>query len=408
MSKQKIMFFSLARQVKNLEDKIRSVLDQVVQSQQFIGGYFVNEFEERFAKYLGAKYVISCNSGTDALWLALKVMNIEQHSIVLTTSFSFIASASEIVAHGADPVFVDVDAQSFNIDVKKIRTWLQTNAFMKNGKAVHRVTGQVIAGMVVVDLFGQCAEYDKIKQIAKEWNLWIVEDAAQGVGAEYKGKKAGTIGDVGCFSFYPTKNIGAFGDGGCCVTDNAELAEKILQLRNHGRKSHYNYQGLGVNSRLDTIQAAILSMKLEYLDEWNKRRQEIAAIYDKELIDVSFIRLPKSAAGHVYHQYSVQVIDKSGAVTRNLLEKYLAEMGIQTRVFYPKALNQFPFLNTKSEIYEHCPIAENLAGTILSLPIWPELENHEVEFIIDTIKSASTGLLKTLNMDERQEHAEER
>jgi dTDP-4-amino-4,6-dideoxygalactose transaminase len=388
MSKQNITFFSLARQVKNLEPKIKSAIDSVLASQQFIGGTFVTQFEEKMAKHLGVKHVISCNSGTDALWIAVKALGTQPDSIVLTTPFSFIASSSEIAAHRAHPVFIDIDPKTMNICPNNLRNWLQKNAEVKNGKTVHKKTGQSIEGIVSVDIFGQCADYDPIKQIANEWNLWIIEDTAQSIGAEYKGQNAGTIGTVGCFSFYPTKNLGAYGDAGCCVTNDSELAEKILRLRNHGRKSHYNYEELGINSRLDAMQAAILNVKLDYINEWNNRRIEIAAMYEKGLANISFLKLPKAILGkHVYHQYSVQVVDPSGTITRDILEKYLAENGVQTRIFYPQSLNQIPFLNTKKEIFEECPVSEKLTHTILCLPIWPEMENSEVQYVIDTIKN---------------------
>ncbi|MFH1253896.1 MAG: DegT/DnrJ/EryC1/StrS family aminotransferase [bacterium] len=394
MSKQNITFFSLARQVKNLETQIKLAIDSVLQSQQFIGGNFVTQFEEKMAKHLGVKHVISCNSGTDALWIAVKALGTQPDSIVLTTPFSFIASSSEIAAHRAHPVFIDVDPKTLNICPNNLRNWLQKNAEIKNGKTVHKKTGQLIEGIVAVDIFGQCADYDPIKQIANEWNLWIIEDTAQSIGAEYKGLKAGTIGNVGCFSFYPTKNLGAYGDGGCCATNDSELAEKILRLRNHGRKSHYNYEELGINSRLDAMQAAVLNVKLDYIDQWNARRQEIAAMYEKGLYGINFIKIPKAILGkHVYHQYSIQIADTNGLITRDMVEKYLAENGVQTRIFYPQSLNRIPFLNTRKEIFEECPVSIKLESTILALPIWPEMENTEVQYVIETIKNMQTSLL---------------
>jgi dTDP-4-amino-4,6-dideoxygalactose transaminase len=394
MSKQNVTFFSLERQVQNLESEIKNAFDAVLKSQQFIGGEFVTRFEESLSKYLGAKHVISCNSGTDALWIAVKALGTQPDSIILTTPFSFIASSSEIAAHRAHPVFIDIDPETFNICPKNLTHWLEKNAEIKNGKTVHNKTGQLIHGILAVDIFGQCADYESIKQIAREWNLWIIEDTAQSIGAEYNGQQAGTIGTVGCFSFYPTKNLGAYGDGGCCVTDDSELAEKILRLRNHGRKSHYNYEELGINSRLDAIQAAILDKKLKYIDQWNKRRQDIAQMYNEGFSGIDFIKTPVNrSTKHVYHQYSVQVLDKTGVVTRSNVEKYLAENGIQTRIFYPQSLNQIAFLNTKKEIYETCPVAEKLTQTVLALPIWPELRDVEVKYVIDTIKNMPASLI---------------
>jgi dTDP-4-amino-4,6-dideoxygalactose transaminase len=398
-----IPVFSLSRQVKTLEKDINKVFSSILESQQFIGGNFVEEFEKRLEQYLNAKFVISCNSGTDALWLALKALDIEQNDIVLTTPFSFIASSSEIVSHRAHPVFIDIDEKTYNINPELLSNWLQNNAIYNNGQTIHKSTGFKIKGIIPVNLFGQCADYSIINNIAREWGLWVVEDAAQSIGAKYNNKSSGTLGDIGCFSFYPTKNLGAFGDGGCCVTDSEVLAEKILCLRNHGRKTHYDYQSLGVNSRLDGIQAAILSLKLDYLDQWTERRRQIASYYTKELSEIPFIKVPLDIfKTHVYHLYSVLIKDSPGINTRDSVAKYLEQNGIGARIVYPKALTQMDFLKTHKDLVTNCPVVQKVIQEIISLPMWPELTDQEVFYVIDTLKA----LALDKNVKKFQEHTD--
>lgn len=397
MNKQTIPAFSLARQIKTLRPQIAASLDTVLESQQFIGGQFIQAIEAQIAQYLNVKYVISCNSGTDALWMALQAITmssapadlLQQRSglagkIVLTTPFSFIASSSEIVALGGHPVFIDIEKDSFNMNPKLLASWLESNAIMNNGTAIHCATGFPIAGIIPVDLFGQCVDYVAIKKIATEWNLWIVEDCAQAIGAELNGRKAGTFGNIGTFSFYPTKNLGAFGDAGCCVTDDPVLAERLLQLRNHGRKANYEYEGLGINSRMDAFQAVILSVKLPLLDGVNERRRYIAARYQEAFASVPFLTLPQQKYGtHVFHQYSVLVEEGY----RSVLEKHLSGLGVQTRLFYPQALPEIGFLRSHQALTTANPVATYAALNILSLPMWPELEDSEIDYVIECVKS---------------------
>jgi len=384
---KKIPFFSLERHIKKFEKKIIGTIKKTLSSQQFIGGTFVEQLEKKLSKFLNSNHVITCNSGTDALWIALKAMNIEKKDLILTTPFSFIASSSEIVAHQAHPVFIDVDKKTFNLDPIKLQSWLKNSCKIKNGITEHKKTGFKVPGILTVDIFGQCADYTQIQKIANEWNLWIIEDACQAIGSQQNGKQAGTFGDIACFSFYPTKNLGAFGDGGCCCTNNANLAEKIIKLRNHGRTCHYHYEMLGRNSRLDAIQAVILSEKLDLLDESLNNRKKIAQIYNNKLSNLKNIILPEQVDGkHVYHQYSIQAVDQNANSFRDELQKQLQEKGIETRVFYPEILSSISFLNTEKKIKTDCPVAEKLTQTILSLPIWPELTKEEALYICKSIK----------------------
>ncbi|MBD3231666.1 hypothetical protein GF322_03310 [Candidatus Dependentiae bacterium] len=391
--KKNIPFFSIERQYTQNKKTFLKALTNVLDSQNFIGGTFVQKFETNFSSYVKSKYAISCNSGTDALWLALKALNLQKNSIVLTTPFSFIASSSEIVAHKAHPVFIDIDETTFNIDPQKIEIWIKKEAEFINSqeKLIHKKTGFPVAGILFVDIFGQCTNYKAIKEISNKYNLWLIEDACQAVGAQTNdGKSAGTLANISCFSFYPTKNLGAFGDGGCCTTNNKYLAEQMIQLRNHGRKSHYNYIQHGINSRLDGIQAAILDKKLKLLDHFNDQRINIAQTYNQQLKGIDFIKTPKTINGkHVYHQYCIQLTNQ---ILRDQLIQELSNHKINTNIYYPKTLDQIDFLNTHPQLKNVCPIAQNLTKTTLALPIWPELEKEEVEYICQKIKEVAQKL----------------
>ena len=387
MNKQIVPSFSLKKQAENLKVQLHKALQNVIDTQQFVGGVYVDGIEKALAKYLDVKHVIACNSGTDALWMALKVLGVKKDTIVLTTPFSFIASASEITAHAGHAVFIDIEDKTFNIDPAKLEEWLTANTVLQNGQCVEKKTGFHVAGMVVVDIFGQCADYKQLKQIAKKWNLWIVEDACQAIAAEVDGVKAGHFGDITAFSFYPTKNLGAFGDGGCCSTNDPILAEELLCQRNHGRKTGYEYIEQGINSRLDGMQAAILMAKLPFLDQWTERRRAIANIYKRELAGIKNIKLPEEIIGkHVYHQFSILVETKDGVSMRGDLEKFLADRGVGTRIFYAKTLTSIGFLNLNKALYNNCPLAERVTQAVLALPMWPELEDSQVLYVCEQIK----------------------
>lgn len=379
-----IPFFSLQRQMKSLEQQTQAACAQVLETQQFIGGPMVESFEKQLATYLRAPRVISCNSGTDGLWLALKALAIKPESIVITTPFSFIASASEIVAHGAHPVFIDIDEKTFNIDPKKVGAWLEQEAMHTEEKTIHKKTGLPIVGIIAVDLFGQCADYDALRLLATQWKLWIIEDACQAIGASYNDTPAGGLGDIGVFSFYPTKNLGACGDGGACVTHSPELGDSLFKLKNHGRKSHYDYEGLGINSRLDALQAALLSVKLNHLETYNKRRRSLATRYYENLKDVRSITLPEERIGkHVYHQYTITI----AAGLREAFINFLKQQGIGTAIYYPKPLHQINFLvNHEVSRSTDCSIAERMSQEVVSLPIWPELTFEELDRVCEVIK----------------------
>ena len=390
MNKMTIPFFSLARQTQALKPRVLEAFSNVLDSQQFIGGSHIAAIEQQLAEYLGVKHVISCNSGTDALWLAVKALNTKPGDLVLTTPFSFIASSSELIPHGAQPVFIDCEKGSFNLDVKVLQAWLETETTTIATKTIHTKTGAPVVGIIPVHLFGQSVDYAAIKTLANRYHLWIIEDTAQAIGTTFAGKKVGTLGDIGTYSFYPTKNLGAFGDAGCVVTNNTALAETLVRLRNHGRKSHYNYEGYGLNSRMDALQAIALSIKLEYIDTYNAQRRALADHYKQRLAHLGFLTLPHDIYGtHTYHQYSVMINAEHCGMTRDEVAVYLAQQGIETRVFYPQSLKAIGYLNENSLLDYACPVAELATQQILALPIWPELTLQEIDYVCDALERVS-------------------
>lgn len=365
----KIKFLDLTKQYRSIKRDIDSAIKRVLKTGQFIGGEEVEKFEKEIAKFCGTKHAISVNSGTDALFLSLKALEIGEGDEVITSSFTFIATAEVIVSCGAKPVFVDIRENDFNIDPSKIE-----KAITKRTKAI-----------IPVHLFGQMAEMDEIIRIAKKYKLYVIEDAAQAMGAEYKGKKAGTMGDLGCFSFFPSKNLGAYGDGGMVITNNKKFAEKIRLLKNHGSSNKEKYLNLilGTNSRLDAIQAAILRVKLKkYLKKWNRRRQQIAKYYNENLRGVGDIITPKILPNrtHIFHQYTIRT------KYRNKLQNFLKKQGIETMIYYPIPLHLQPAFRYLGYKEGDFPKAENISKEVLSLPIYPELPKKEQDFIVKNIK----------------------
>lgn len=384
-----MQFLDLKSQYKSIKKEVDSAIKRVLDSSVFIGGPEVEAFEKEVAEFSGTKYAVSVNSGTDALFLSLKALGIGPGDEVITTPFTFIATAEVIANCGASPVFVDIDPKTFNINPDLVIKYLSTLRTKKRPKAI-----------IPVHLFGQMAEMEKIMKIARQYKLKVVEDAAQAIGAEIqlatnslkqttkKRKKAGSIGDLGCFSFFPSKNLGAMGDGGMIVTNNKKLAEKIRLLKNHGSSPKEKYINLilGVNSRLDAIQAAILRTKLKHLENWSKARAEKAEYYSKYLSTyaLTHLRTPIVASGHthIFHQYTIKV-DKQ---VRNKLVSYLKEQGIPTMIYYPLPLHlqpAFKYLGYKKGDF---PEAEKAAKEVLSLPIYPELKKKDQDYIIGKIK----------------------
>ena len=375
--KTKVPFFDLAVQFKSIEDEIRSALDEVFQTQQFILGSKVQVLEEAIAGYCGTRYAVGVASGSDALLLSLMALGIGTGDEVLLPPFTFFATAGSVSRLGAIPVFVDIDRETYNIDPSRIEEKITTRT-----KAV-----------IPVHLFGQCADMDPLLEIAKEKKLFVIEDAAQALGAEYKpkagsaGRRAGQIGDLGCFSFYPTKNLGAFGDAGMTVTDNPALAEKVKLLRVHGSQPKYFHKAIGMNSRLDTIQAAILLVKFKYLEKWTAERQKKAGRYQRLFEDllpsVKGLELPavQYQNRHIFHQYVIRVPE------RNRLKQFLAAEGIGTDVYYPVPLHLqecYSFLNNRRGDF---PNSEKASEEVLALPIYPELTEDQQGMVVNRIKA---------------------
>jgi len=376
-----MQFLDLTLQYKSIKEEIDSAIKRVLDSGIFIGGPEVEEFEKEIAAFCGTKYAIGVNSGTDALFLSLKALDIRQGDEVITPAFTFIATAEVITNCGAKPVFVDINPKTFNIDPLKIE-----EKITKNTKAI-----------IPVHLFGQMADMDEIMDVAKRHNLYVIEDAAQAIGAEYGSinspqvrKKAGTIGDLGCLSFFPSKNLGAFGDGGMVVTNNEELFQKIKLLKNHGSSPTEKYLNLiiGTNSRLDAIQAAILRVKLKYLPEWSRKRTQIASHYDEDLKNIKEVITPfrDSNRTHIFHQYTIR------AKSRENLQKHLKEQGIPTMIYYPLPLHLQPAFKNLAYKEGDFPEAEKAAKEVLSLPIYPEISQEAQKLIIEIIKNSKIYL----------------
>lgn len=356
-----MQFLDIEKQHKKIREEIDSAVKRVIDSSVFIGGKEVEDFEKRVADFCNVKYAVGVNSGTDALYLSLKALGIVKGDEVITTPFTFIATAEVISELGAKPVFVDIDEKTFNINPDLIKVTEKTKAILP------------------VDLFGQVADMDKILDISKNHRLYVVEDACQAIGAEYKGKKSGSMSDVGCFSFFPSKNLGALGDGGMAVTNDKDIADNIRLFRNHGSSPSEKYLNIafGRNSRLDSIQAAILNVKLNYLDEWNKERMKIAKYYNDNLNGVGDIVCPLDM--HIFNQYTIRTKHRDG------LRAYLKENNIPTMIYYPLPLHLQPVFEDLGYKKGDFPEAERAANEVLSLPIYPGLENQDS--IIEAIKN---------------------
>lgn len=359
-----VPFLDLNRQYIGIKDEIRQAFNKVLESGWFILGKEVEYFEKEFAGYCNAKHCITVSSGTDSLHLALKALDIKEGNEVITTANTFIATAFSISYAGAKPVFIDINPATYNINTAEIE-----NKITKNTKAI-----------MPVHLYGLPSDMDKILEIAAKYNLKVIEDACQAHGANYKGKKAGTIGNIGCFSFYPGKNLGAYGDGGALLTNDDAIAEKLRLLRNYGQTKKYEHSLKGFNNRLDEIQAAILRVKLKYLDNWNARRTEIADKYNK-LLKETGVMLPLKSDGSVWHIYAIRI-----KAQRDKLQNYLSNAGISTLIHYPIPVHlQTAYKDLGVE--EGClPVTEQYAKELLSLPLFPEMTDAEIVFVANKIK----------------------
>jgi UDP-2-acetamido-2-deoxy-ribo-hexuluronate aminotransferase len=367
---ERIQMVDLHRQYLNIKNEIDTAIQDVINSSEFIKGKKVNEFENNLAAFLGISNVIACANGTDALQLALMSLGLQPGDEVITTPFTFVSTVEVIVLMGLKPVFVDVEEDTFNIDPSKIDS---------------AVTSKTRA-IIPVHLFGLSCNMNKIIETAGKYNISVIEDAAQSLGSNYTypdGKilKTGTIGTIGCTSFFPSKTLGCFGDGGAIFTNNNEIAGKIRVLANHGMKLRYHYDEIGINSRLDTIQAAVLDIKLKYLESYIAARRDAANSYSTKLKDVKELKLPLSSKEHVFHQFTMLVKNSS----RDDLKKYLESRDIPCMIYYPiplhlqKAYQQFGYKQGDF------PVSEQLSKCVLSLPMHTELEVDQLEYICSSI-----------------------
>ncbi|MGB9642115.1 MAG: DegT/DnrJ/EryC1/StrS family aminotransferase [Candidatus Ratteibacteria bacterium] len=375
-----IPMLDLKREYEYMKNDIDRAIRKCLEHQKWILGSEVEELEKKISDYLGVKFCVGVSSGTDALVLGLRALALktrgkeffESTSEIITTPFTFTATGDAILRSGAIPVFVDIDPQTFNIDVGKVAEYLENQ-------------GDKVVGILPVHLYGLACNMDEIMGLAEKNKVFVFEDVAQAFGGRWKNKKLGSIGQSGAFSFFPSKNLGGFGDGGMVATNDNEIADIVRILLKHGGKDKYNVDYLGYNARLDTIQASVLVAKFKYLDQFNEKRRMIANFYNENLKEIEQIVTPEIIpnAYHVYHQYTIRV--KNGK--RDGLQNYLKEKGIATMIYYPVCLHRMKLFEGKSKVFKTLINADNITSEVLSLPIEPLMKNEELQQIVSEIKS---------------------
>lgn len=364
----------LKSQYEKIKKEVNAGIQSCLDNTAFINGPAVKEFQQEFEKYLDVKHVIPCANGTDALQIAMMALDLKPGDEIICPAFTYVATAEVIGLLGLKPVMVDVDENTFDIELNNLEKYLTPNT-----KAI-----------VPVHLYGQSADMEKILEFAKKHNLFVIEDNAQAIGSDYTFsngivKKTGTIGHIGCTSFFPSKNLGCYGDGGALITNDDELALKVRMIANHGQAEKYYHKVLGCNSRLDTIQAAVLQVKLKHLDEYSEARNKMANYYDQHLADISDIQVPNRSENstHVFHQYTLRV--KNGK--RDELQKYLGEKNIPSMIYYPLPLYKQEAFQQYVEKDFALPVTEKLCSEVISLPIHTEFDPNISDFIISEIKN---------------------
>ena len=367
----------LTRQYATIESDVSTAVLDVLSSGQYINGPVVESFSTEFKNYIGASESVVCNSGTDALYLALRALGIGPGDEVITSSFTFIATAEAVSAVGATPVFVDIDLATFNLNPALIE-----QAITSKTKAI-----------LPVHIFGLPADMDAVIAVAEAHQLPVIEDCAQATGAQWGEKKVGSIGKVGCFSFFPTKNLGGCGDGGALTTNDPDIAATAKLLRDHGSKVRYYHEAIGINSRLDAVQAAILRVKLQHLEKWNAQRQAVASRYENLLQGVDGVRSPQANPGgtSVWNQYTILIEGSTGEKRDRLREKMQAA-GISTMVYYPVPLHQQSVYADLGYAAGSLPSTETAAGQVLALPMFPELTAEQQEQVVSTLQSVLSAL----------------
>jgi dTDP-4-amino-4,6-dideoxygalactose transaminase len=365
-----IPILDFAPEINALWPDLNTAIQEVLRSGQFIMGPQVAALEAKLAAYLGVRHAIGVNSGTDALVLAMRALNIGPGDEVLTSPFSFFATAEAIGMVGATPVFIDIDPVTYNLDISQVEAHITSRT-----KAI-----------LPVHLYGQAAQMDPLLALANQYGLAVVEDVAQAFGGEYRGKKLGTLGQIGAFSFFPTKTLGAYGDAGLVTTDDDTMAATIRMLRAHGAHKKYYNEVLGYNSRMDTLQAAILLVKLPHLNTWIEGRRQAATRYDSLLADMPGVVRPTTIveSRHVYHQYTIR-LNGEQENHRDVVQKRLAEAGVGTMVYYPVPIHRLPYYaNTQLRL----PNAEQASQQVLSLPIWPQITAETQQIVVDALRAS--------------------
>jgi dTDP-4-amino-4,6-dideoxygalactose transaminase len=369
-----IQMVDLKSQYMKIKPQVDQAINDVLSSTQFINGEHVKSFQNELAAYLGVKHVITCANGTDALQISMMALGLKPGDEIITPSFTYIATTEVIGLLGLKPVFVDCDAENFNISVDEVE-----KAITKKTKAI-----------VPVHLFGQASDMKSIMSLAKKYNLFVIEDNAQAIGSDYLGfnqlQKTGTIGNIGCTSFFPSKNLGCFGDGGAMMTNDDELAEKLRIIANHGQSKRYYHDIVGCNSRLDNIQAAVLRIKLKELDQYILNRQKAANYYDQNLKDLDQLTLPyrNLDSNHVFHQYTLKLYD---SIVRDELIQYLADKNIPAMVYYPIPAHRQKMFSKIPNSYGNMKVTNWLTSRVFSLPMHTELSNLQQDYIIENISN---------------------
>jgi dTDP-4-amino-4,6-dideoxygalactose transaminase len=380
-----VPLLDLKAQFLQIRDDVMPIIAEVCASQQFILGEHVRLLEAEVARYSGSTFGIGVSSGTDALLLALMALNIGPGDEVITSPFTFFATAGTIARLGARPVFCDIDPATFNLSPAAVQAFIEAHGVLRDGVLVNRLTGGRIRAIMPVHLYGQSADMAPLLTIARQHSLRVIEDAAQAIGTEYRGRRVGSFGDIGCFSFFPSKNLGAFGDAGLCTANDPELAEHLRVLRVHGGKPKYYHSFIGGNFRIDELQAAVLRVKLKYLDAWTEGRRRNAAYYDAAFAAANLrgqVTTPVAVPGgrHIFNQYVVRV------ARRDELKKHLSERSIGTEIYYPVPLHQqqcFAYLGYRTGDF---PESERAALETLALPIFPELTETQLAHVVASVR----------------------
>jgi len=387
-----VPLLDLRAQYETIKDRVKPVIDEIFETQRFVLGAHGAALEEEIARYCGVPYAIGVASGTDSLLLAMKALGIGQGDAVITTPFTFFATAGAIVNLGARPIFVDIEAAGFEMDPAALSSFLTNECEYEPAAraTVHKASNLTVKAVLPVHLYGQCADMDEILAIAGRFNLPVVEDACQAIGASYKDKKAGAIGTLGCFSFFPSKNLGGAGDGGMVTTSDKDLADRVRLLRGHGAHHRYYHDIVGFNSRLDELQAAVLRVKLPCLDGWSKARLEHAKKYAEAfrvagLLDSVTPPAIMPGNSHIFHQYVIR------AKRRDELQAFLKEAGVGCEVYYPVSLHEQACFRDLGYAPEDLPRSSAAAREVLALPVYPELTDEQRGHVVDRIAAFYAG-----------------